>query len=77
LTFSTISANGKGTNANEGKRWSTTSTIVVADPGREIAWDVKALGMKVARWSYRSSYNRQSMEATLDAQRSASETPKS
>lgn len=34
------------------RRWSTQGTIVAATPGSELAWDVKAMGMSVARWSY-------------------------
>lgn len=43
----------KGTNRNGPSRWSTTCTIVAADPARELAWDVAYLGMPVARWTYR------------------------
>jgi uncharacterized protein YndB with AHSA1/START domain len=43
----------KGTNRMGPRRWSTTCTIVIADPPRELAWDVTSVGgMKVARWRY-------------------------
>jgi uncharacterized protein YndB with AHSA1/START domain len=35
------------------RRWSTQGTVVVADPGRELTFDVSYLGLPVARWSYR------------------------
>jgi len=44
----------KGYNRRGRRRWSTTGTIVTADAGRELAWDVTSvLGLKVARWRYR------------------------
>jgi uncharacterized protein YndB with AHSA1/START domain len=43
----------KGRNRNGWRRWSTKVRIVTADPGREVAWETKAMGMKVARWTYR------------------------
>lgn len=48
-----VGARFQGTNTSGSKRWSTVSTIVTADRPREVAWDVKAGPMKVARWSYR------------------------
>jgi len=33
--------------------WFTTCRIVVADPGREFAFDVTTFGLPVARWGYR------------------------
>jgi hypothetical protein len=35
------------------RRWSTTGTVVVADPGRELTFDVHSFGLPVSRWSYR------------------------
>jgi hypothetical protein len=35
------------------RRWSTTSTIVGYEPGREIAWEVGYGGFPIARWAYR------------------------
>lgn len=43
----------KGTNRRGMARWSTVCTIVTAEPGREIAWDVAAGPFTVARWTYR------------------------
>ena len=43
----------RGTNRNGSKRWSSVGTIVEADPGRSLAFRVKAAGMNVAEWSYR------------------------
>ncbi|MFB6392745.1 SRPBCC family protein [Polymorphospora lycopeni] len=33
--------------------WFTTGRVVVAEPGREFAFDVTAFGQPVARWGYR------------------------
>ncbi|MET8625196.1 SRPBCC family protein [Kitasatospora sp. NPDC004669] len=33
--------------------WFTTCRIVIADPGREFAFDVTIFGLPVARWGYR------------------------
>lgn len=35
------------------RRWSTRGTVVVADPGRELTFDVSYYGLPVSRWSYR------------------------
>jgi len=35
------------------RRWSTLGTVVAADPGRELTFDVQYMGLPVARWSYR------------------------
>jgi uncharacterized protein YndB with AHSA1/START domain len=35
------------------RRWSTQGTVVVADPGRELSFDVHYLGLPVSRWTYR------------------------
>jgi uncharacterized protein YndB with AHSA1/START domain len=47
----------KGRNRNGWRRWSTKATIVTAEPGREVSWESKALGMKVALWRYRFEPN--------------------
>ena len=53
-TGPSVGATFKGTNKMRRRSWSTTCTIVVADPPRELAWDVHAPGgMKVAHWGYR------------------------
>lgn len=44
----------KGYNRRGVRRWSTKSEVVVAEPGREIAWDTKSVfNLPVARWRYR------------------------
>lgn len=35
--------------------WFTTCRIVIADPGREFAFDVTSFGLPIARWGYRLS----------------------
>jgi uncharacterized protein YndB with AHSA1/START domain len=42
----------KGKNRIGIRRWSTKGTIVAAEPNRRIAWDIAAIGLPVARWSY-------------------------
>lgn len=41
----------RGYNRRGPFRWFTTGTVAVADPGRELTFDV-SLGLPVARWSY-------------------------
>lgn len=41
-----------GKNAQGKKTWSTRSTVTRCDPGREFAFEVKAVGMTVAEWTY-------------------------
>jgi hypothetical protein len=48
-----VGARFKGTNANAGKRWSTTVTVKEATPGSVFAFDVTVGPFKVARWTYR------------------------
>ena len=48
-----VGARFKGKNSKGVIRWSTLVTVATADPGKEFAFDVKAMGMKVARWGYR------------------------
>jgi uncharacterized protein YndB with AHSA1/START domain len=43
----------KGRNENGRKRWQTVCTVVVADSGRELAWESRAFGRPVALWRYR------------------------
>ena len=44
----------KGYNRKGLVRWSTTATVVRAEPGEEFTFDVTAVaGIPVARWSYR------------------------
>ena len=42
----------KGTSRKDWHRWSTTSTIVEAEPGSRLAFDVTYLRRPVARWQY-------------------------
>ena len=42
----------KGTNKIGIRRWSTKSKIVAVEPNRKIAWEVSALGLRAARWTY-------------------------
>ena len=43
----------KGRNRIGMRRWSTTGTVVAADPGQELTFDVEYYGLPVSRWSYR------------------------
>jgi uncharacterized protein YndB with AHSA1/START domain len=43
----------KGRNRNGWRRWSTKVTIVAADPGRELGWEVRSLRLPVSEWRYR------------------------
>ena len=43
----------RGTNRNGFRRWQTTCTVVAAEPGRELSWRARSLGLSVAFWSYR------------------------
>lgn len=45
-----VGARFKGTNRRGWVRWSTVSTVVAAEPGREFTFETKDSG---ARWSYR------------------------
>lgn len=51
-TVATSGARYRGASRNGWRRWSTTSTIRVAQPGTELVWDVTYIGRPVARWSY-------------------------
>lgn len=42
-----------GYNRNGIQVWRTTSTVTLARPNRQFAIDVTAMGLPVARWSYR------------------------
>lgn len=43
----------KGRNSNGGHKWTTTCTVIEADPGRTFAFDVKTFGVvPVAHWRY-------------------------
>ena len=49
-----LGAQFKGYNRRGVRRWSTKNEVVVAEPGREIAWDTKSVfNLPAARWRYR------------------------
>lgn len=48
-----VGAKFKGRNRKGSARWSTLCTVVVADPGKEFAFDVSVKGLPVARWGFR------------------------
>jgi len=43
----------RGYNRIGARRWATTGKVVVAEPGRELSFDVEYFGQPVARWAYR------------------------
>jgi uncharacterized protein YndB with AHSA1/START domain len=43
----------RGANRSGFRRWSTTCTVVVADPPRLLSWESKFFGMPIAQWTYR------------------------
>lgn len=53
-TGATPGATFKGHNRAGKRKWSTNGTIVTAEPGRELTWDVTSVfNLRVARWRYR------------------------
>ena len=56
-TGATEGAKFKGRNSSGRRSWSTVATIVTANPPKEVAWESKALGLKVAYWRYRFEPN--------------------
>lgn len=42
----------KGYNRRGWRRWSTNGEVVSAEPGRELSFDISALGLPAARWTY-------------------------
>lgn len=42
----------RGANRHGIRRWSTTCTVLAADPGRRIVWESRLFGLPIARWSY-------------------------
>ena len=42
----------RGSNRRGLRRWSTTCTVVAAEPGRSFAFEVAFAGVPTARWSY-------------------------
>lgn len=47
-----VGARFRGHNRIGTRRWSTVSTVVVADPGRGFAFRTAAIGLPVAEWRY-------------------------
>lgn len=47
-----VGARFRGHNRIGVRRWSTTSTVVSADPGRSFAFRVASMGLPVAEWRY-------------------------
>jgi hypothetical protein len=47
-----LGAHFKGTNANGAKKWNTHSVVTACEPARAFAFDVSAVGFKVATWRY-------------------------
>ncbi len=47
-----VGAGFKGNNEIGKKRWSTNSVVAQCEPGKSFAFDVGAMGLKVARWAY-------------------------
>ena len=47
-----VGARYRGRSRNGWHRWSTIATIVAADRGSRLTWDVSYFGQPVAQWSY-------------------------
>jgi hypothetical protein len=47
-----VGARFRGANRRSWRRWSTDVQVVECEPGRRFAFDVRSLGLPVARWSY-------------------------
>lgn len=44
----------KGFNKRGFRRWTTKGTVVTAEPGKELSFDIRSVGnLPVARWTYR------------------------
>ncbi|HEV7826851.1 MAG TPA: SRPBCC family protein [Mycobacteriales bacterium] len=52
-TAPAVGARFTGYNRIGWRRWSTTGTVAVHEPDREVAWDVTLGPLPVARWGYR------------------------
>jgi len=57
VTRAAKGAKFKGRNKSGRRSWSTVVTIVSANPPKEVAWESKALGLKIALWRYRFEPN--------------------
>lgn len=51
-TAPAVGARFRGSNRRGWRRWSTTCTVVAAEPGRQFAFDVAFAGIPTARWAY-------------------------
>ena len=47
----------KARNRRGWRRWSTVAHIVTANPPKEVAWESRAFGLKIALWRYRFEPN--------------------
>jgi len=48
-----VGARFRGTNRNGKRAWKTVCTVTESDPGRLFAFEVRGVGMSVARWEFR------------------------
>jgi ribosome-associated toxin RatA of RatAB toxin-antitoxin module len=48
----TVGARFRGANRKEWRRWTTTCTVVAADPGELFSFDVKVGPLLISRWTY-------------------------
>ena len=51
-TTARIGARFRGSNRNGWRRWSTTCTVVAADPGSRFSFEVDLPGLPISRWTY-------------------------
>jgi len=47
----------KARNRRGWRRWSTVAHVVTANPPKEVAWESRAFGLKIALWRYRFEPN--------------------
>lgn len=52
VTEPAVGARFRGANRRGWRRWSTTCTVVAAEPGRTFAFDVRVAGFRTSRWTY-------------------------
>lgn len=48
-----VGARFAGRNRNGIRRWTTRGVVKVADPGRELSFDIAYFGFPISRWTYR------------------------
>lgn len=51
-TAPSVGARFRGSNRRGWRRWSTTCTVVAADPDRRFAFEVDVAGIPASRWTY-------------------------